>query len=172
MSLLDASPARTFVWVTGGMWLIGAAISVLHFRSLLYTLDDNYVTKLSGRLWWHRRAVPLDQITSLDVRQGPVERLFGMGQVWIFTPSASDAGPEEKLIGVKDADSVREAILKQSRQAKQPPRQDAHDSNLRSEDLRALLETIRDSLEALQKSVPPANTESASDGDRPGATNA
>lgn len=61
--------------------------AILFFHTIRYEIDDRYVTKASGILWKQRRSIPLGKITNMDVRQGPFERIFGYGKIWIFTPS-------------------------------------------------------------------------------------
>ena len=99
-----------------GFWgiLISAAAGVylvLYFFSIRYTLDDRYVMKASGVLWKVRRSIPLEKITNIDVRQGPVERLLGFGRIWVFTPSTGASVPEEKLLGVDHPYEMKQTII-------------------------------------------------------------
>ncbi len=85
--------------------------AILYFKSIIYVLDNKYITRKSGVLWKKRRSLPLEKITNLDVRQGPLERIIGFGQLWLYTPSTGSDRPEEKLIGIVDPHSLRETIL-------------------------------------------------------------
>jgi len=106
-------------------WLIPLALAasylVLYFYSIRYEVDDRYVAKSHGVLWKARRSIPVEKITNIDVRQGPVERLLGFGQVWIFTPSTGAATPEEKLVGVLDPHRIKQAIIERGEAAKAAP---------------------------------------------------
>ncbi|CAM2869399.1 PH domain-containing protein [Rariglobus hedericola] len=83
----------------------------LYFPTIRYSVDDEYVTCASGVLWKVKRSIPLDKITNIDVRQGPIERLLGFGQIWIFTPSTGSNIPEEKLIGTEDPYAIKTLII-------------------------------------------------------------
>lgn len=91
---------------------VGLAVPVvLHFYSIRYEINDRHVVKFAGVLWKVRRATPLEKITNIDVRQGPVETLLGIGQVWIFTPSTGMQMPEITLAGLTGAEQYKEMIL-------------------------------------------------------------
>ena len=84
--------------------------TALYFFSINYNLDDRYIVKSHGVLWKARRSIPLEKITNIDVRQGPLERILGFGRVWIFTPSTGGMMPEEKLIGVTDPNQLKRIL--------------------------------------------------------------
>lgn len=120
---VTAAPLRLALqWA---LWVVTygllALYAVLHVRSLRYLLGDRYLTKMSGILWRVSRLTPLDEITNVDVRQGPVERLLGFGQVWVFTPSTRAQTPETKLIGVADPHALKELILARAEACKASP---------------------------------------------------
>lgn len=92
-------------------WVVLSLCVALYYYSIHYHLDDRYVSKSSGVLWKQKRSIPLGKITNLDVRQGPLERLLGFGQIWIFTPSTGAATPEEKLIGVSLPHDMKQIIV-------------------------------------------------------------
>ena len=91
---------------------------VLYFFSIHYSIDGRYVAKASGVLWKVRRSVPLEKITNIDVRQGPVERLLGFGRIWIFTPSTGGVSPEETLLGVDGPYEMKQTIIEGCESAK------------------------------------------------------
>jgi len=84
---------------------------VLYFFSIRYSMDSRYVVKASGVLWKVRRSIPLEKITNIDVRQGPVERLLGFGRIWVFTPSTGSESPEEKLLGVDSPYKMKQTVI-------------------------------------------------------------
>lgn len=92
--------------------------TILFFNTIRYTVSQDYVIVAYGILWKVKRSVPLDKITNIDVRQGPLERILGFGQVWIFTPSTGSQVPEEKLLGVQDPHEVKQFIIDTSKQDK------------------------------------------------------
>ncbi len=104
-----------------GIVLLAALACVglgVHFFTIRYTVSDTHVTRAAGFLWKVKRSVPLEKITNIDVRQGPLERLMGFGQVWIFTPSTGATLPEARLTGVADHNGIRDEILARCERAK------------------------------------------------------
>jgi len=95
-----------------------AAINAVHtyfyFSSIRYQLDDTHLTSSKGVLWKMKRATPIEKITNTDVRQGPIARLLGVGDVWVFTPSTGALLPEEMLSGVENPHEIRKAILERA----------------------------------------------------------
>lgn len=93
-------------------WLVGTLCAAAHFLSLRYALDGHYVTKASGVLWRHRRSIPLDKVTSIDVCQGPLEQILRIGQIRIYTPASGSDTPEETLVGVREPAAAKAALLR------------------------------------------------------------
>ena len=87
---------------------------VVHFFSIRYEIDDRYVIKHAGVLWKVRRLTPLEKITNIDVRQGPLEQLLGLGQLWVFTPSTGSLMPEVKLAGLAEPERWKQAIIERN----------------------------------------------------------
>jgi membrane protein YdbS with pleckstrin-like domain len=99
-----------------------AALSLLYttavFRTIQYALDDRHLTISRGLFWKMRRATPLDKITNVDVRQGPLERMHGIGQIWVFTPSTGSLLPEALLVGVENPLEIKKTITARAEAAK------------------------------------------------------
>lgn len=110
---LGVESSGSYAFVIGFMVslaLIGGYI-LLYFPTIRYSVDREYVVSAAGVLWKVKRSIPLDKITNIDIRQGPLERLLGFGQIWIFTPSTGSSIPEEKLIGTEDPYAVKKLIM-------------------------------------------------------------
>ena len=105
-------------------------------------------------LWKKRRSIPLSKITNIDVRQGPFERIFGYGKIWIFTPSTGSALPEEKLLGILKPHEIKQAIIDRTEAAKQPITMPTNGNAVESpKDIVLLLTDIRDSLHRIEASL-------------------
>jgi uncharacterized membrane protein YdbT with pleckstrin-like domain len=130
--------------------------AILFFHTIRYELDDRYVTKASGVLWKQRRSIPLGKITNIDVRQGPFERIFGYGKIWIFTPSTGAMIPEAKLVGIVKPHDMKQTIVERTEAAKQPQVKDskAFGTVDPKGDIVSLLSDIRDSLKRIESSLP------------------
>ena len=103
-----------FLWGCIPINAIFISYFTLYFFSIKYSLDDKYIVKDSGVLWRRRRSVPLEKITNIDVRQGPLERIIGYGKILIFTPSTGARIPEMKIFGVDDPHGMKQRIIENS----------------------------------------------------------
>ena len=106
------------VSVLVGITLLRILYILLHFPTIRYEIDAQNVTNSEGLFWRVKRSTPVDKITNVDVRQGPLERMLGVGQVWVFTPSTGAVTPEAMLIGVEDPHGVRAQLLALAEDAK------------------------------------------------------
>ena len=128
--------------------------AVLFFFSVRYELDSRYISKACGVIWKQRRSVPLEKITNLDVRQGPFERIFGYGKIWIFTPSTGGVLPEEQLLGVVNPQNMKQTLIERFEAAKQPQLTVAQAGKAEAAgDVVSLLTEIRDSLKKMESSL-------------------
>lgn len=153
-AVLAYPPGTGFLAAFATTWVLGILLAVAYFLSLHYTLDKHHITKAAGVLWRCRRSIPLDKITNIAVRQGPLERLLRIGQVWIYTPSSGSDTPEERWIGIRDPAAARDAILQRA-EATLPASAEIVLQEQR--EIVELLTDIRDRLARLEKHlVPPA----------------
>lgn len=120
-AVLDYPPSRVFALVFGAVWFVSVLAFAAHFASLQYSLDGRHLSAVSGVLWRRRRQVPMHQIASIEVRQGPLERLLSLGQVWVFTASSGSEVPEVRLHGILRPAAVRDAIAEAVQAALESP---------------------------------------------------
>ena len=156
MASIDTGISWQYAVVAGFIipLILFSLYAILYFRSIRYELDDRYITKASGVLWKQRRSIPLGKITNIDVRQGPFERMFGYGKVWIFTPSTGAATPEEKIIGITHPHNLKQIIIDRSETAKSSPVSTSQDKNsVPSDNTISLLTEIRDSLKRIEENL-------------------
>jgi uncharacterized protein len=59
----------------------------------------------SGVLWRQETVIPLSRIQFVDSRQGPLERLFDLSRVYVYT--ASGPAPDGGVPGLKSEDAAR-----------------------------------------------------------------
>jgi uncharacterized membrane protein YdbT with pleckstrin-like domain len=131
-----------------------ATYTTLFFFTIRYDLDDRYISRSSGVLWKQRRSIPLEKITNLDVRQGPFERIFGYGKIWVFTPSTGAATPEEKLAGITKPHDMKQVMIERSEAAKHAQPITTQDKSVEpSGEVVSLLSEIRDSLKNIETSL-------------------
>lgn len=103
-----------FVLVTVLSWWYAAA----RFNALKYVLEGDCLTACYGVIWKVKRTTPLDKVTNVDVRQGPVGRACSFGNIWVFTPSTGSLRSEMVLEALPGPEGVKKAILEGSQVAK------------------------------------------------------
>ncbi|NOX97718.1 MAG: PH domain-containing protein [Nitrospirae bacterium] len=103
-------------------WLIFMSLILLwipaFYKSLEYIIDSDSVKMRQGVFWRKRVTVPYAKITNIDVTQGPVQRMFNIGTIHIQTAGAGGpqgAHAELKLVGVRDLDGLKDAIMERVR---------------------------------------------------------
>lgn len=86
----------------------------LYYDTLSYTIEDDLVMGTRGVFWKKRVTVPFRKITNIDISQGPVQRLFGLGTIHVQTAGAAGAQAavaELRIEGMKEFDALRDEIL-------------------------------------------------------------
>ena len=123
-----------------------------HFPTIRYELTERTLSNAEGVFWKVRRTTPLEKVTNVDVRQGPLERWLGIGNVWVFTPSTGALLPEAMLVGLDNAFGVRERILALAEAARAAPSIEPASLAARSEAATFLDErTLGEMLRTLQR---------------------
>ncbi|UCE11488.1 MAG: PH domain-containing protein [Candidatus Thorarchaeota archaeon] len=125
-------PANFWYWLITAIWLTPAVIIwPFYVRRIEYsviaesgkTMPEIYVRK--GIITITEKHVPFRTITNISSRAGPIDRLFGIGSVWIQTAGYSGgaqagAKPEEKLEGIHIFEAVRDFVLRELRRFRDP----------------------------------------------------
>jgi membrane protein YdbS with pleckstrin-like domain len=84
------------------------------YRSLEYVIKNELVKAKGGVFWRKRVTVPLNKITNIDITQGPLERMFGIGTIHIQTAGAGGtegSRAELKLLGIRDLEGIKDKII-------------------------------------------------------------
>lgn len=123
-------PVNLWFWIFNLAWLVPTAILIpVYINSFEYSVRaesgeasaEVYVKK--GIITVTRKHVPLRSITNVTTKIGPLDRLFGIGNVEIETAGARgayDEGPEEKIAGIPFFEELRDYILAEMRRYKSP----------------------------------------------------
>jgi len=112
-----------WAFVVNMIWLIPSLIGVsVYINSIEYSVisesgeasPEIYVKK--GIINVTKKHVPFRTITNISSRAGVIDRLFGIGNVEIQTAGfsggpAGQAGPEEKLEGIKAFEDLTQFVL-------------------------------------------------------------
>jgi len=88
-----------------------------YYESISYRLTASEIIVKRG-VWWKKvKFVPYNRITNLEIHQGPISRKLGLARISIQTAGYSygggqGRGAEASILGVKNYEEVKEAILK------------------------------------------------------------
>ena len=98
-----------------GLGLLIILIALLDRNTRIYTVTNKRVMSKAGIISRHMHEVGIRDIRAINVRQGIIERLFGIGAVEVG--SAGTAGIEVKFVGITDPIKVRDMIRRQKDEA-------------------------------------------------------
>jgi membrane protein YdbS with pleckstrin-like domain len=80
-------------------------LSWLNARSWTYRMDGDAAVVQRSLLGHHRFGIPLTQITTLELRQSPIDRLLGVGTVAL---TARDTHGNERYLVMEDVPNPRQ----------------------------------------------------------------
>lgn len=94
-------------------FLVGKVLTRRYLASHECVLTPKALKFRKGILTRVEKTIPLDKITDLGFRQGPLMRMFSVESLAIETAGQSGAGALVQMQGIKDARSFRDAVLAQ-----------------------------------------------------------
>jgi membrane protein YdbS with pleckstrin-like domain len=75
-----------------GIWLLVLPYLPVFFNSLEYRIESDSISGKKGVFWRKTSTVPYHKITNIDVTQGPLQRMFDIGNIHCQTAGAG--GPQ------------------------------------------------------------------------------
>lgn len=109
-TLLTAVPAAALVALLGlalGWWYAGQRFA--HYRAELH--EGEGVVLRSG-VWWHSEVwVPTARLQHLDVKQGPLDRRWGMASLSLHTAGSHDHRTRILGLPLAQAHALRDHLL-------------------------------------------------------------
>lgn len=87
-----------------------------YYSSISYEFTEDEIVVERGVYWKHKSTVPYNQVTNIDIVQGPISRRFDIGKVRVqtagySTTSSGGAPAEAQIFGVKDYEDIRNFLL-------------------------------------------------------------
>jgi membrane protein YdbS with pleckstrin-like domain len=83
-----------------------------YYNRLTYKISDSAVSIDKGVWWVQHKEIPLDKIVGVSSKQGPLERMYGIGKVTIQTAGFGQASmPEGILYGIPNMEEIRGKIV-------------------------------------------------------------
>jgi membrane protein YdbS with pleckstrin-like domain len=83
----------------------------LEYRRTWYSVDDHGIQIQRGVYWRELTTVPRSRVQHTDVRQGPLERRYGLGTLVIHTAGIAHARVELPGLAHADALKIRDQLL-------------------------------------------------------------
>lgn len=92
--------------------LIGCYFVPVYYRSLRYEIHDDEIIVMVGVITKSVKHVPFRTVTNIEVKRGPLDRLFGIGTLAIQTAgfSGTSTSAEETLVGLENVQEVYEKV--------------------------------------------------------------
>ena len=84
------------------------------YKTLEYHIDGEAVKASRGVFWKKHTSVPYAKITNIDITEGPLQRMYGIGTVHVQTAGAGGAQgavAELRLDGVTDYVRLKEIVM-------------------------------------------------------------
>lgn len=116
----------TFVWslqpaITVGAGLLGLVLlqaivwPSFAWRAFRYAVREDALLVQQGVLFQHTVAIPRHRIQHADLRQGPIDRAWGLTTLVVFT--AAGVGLDASIPGLDEevAEQLRDLLLKETR---------------------------------------------------------
>lgn len=107
-AVLNRIPPAAPVVFTTAVSVIAAVLPALRFRRWRYEIRERDILLSRGALFFALTLIPFDRIQFVETRQGPIDRLFRLNQIVLFT-AAGRAGRIPGLDPV-EAEAVREEL--------------------------------------------------------------
>lgn len=90
------------------LWIINFVLTRKAFDKKKYALRDKDILYTKGLIWSKRIAIPFNRIQHAEVKQGPIERIYKLHNLKIFTAGGSSSDlsipglTEEKALKLKN----------------------------------------------------------------------
>jgi uncharacterized membrane protein YdbT with pleckstrin-like domain len=133
------------------LWLVvGPFWANLYFPTIQARLGDRSLVYSHGVWFRQEMNIPLDKIQDVSLHHGPVLDALGLATLRVETAGGGQQGSNATLIGVRDAEAFRAAVIARRDAITAAPKPAAPDEDL--------LREIRDVLVRIEsKLAPPAS---------------
>jgi uncharacterized protein len=109
VAVVAEAVAPAFAFTLAGALAVGAvAVPPLRYRRWRYEIRSRDLLMSRGALFFKLTLVPFDRIQFVESRQGPLDRVFGLSQLVVYTA----AGTAGQIPGLApgEAESLREEL--------------------------------------------------------------
>ncbi len=99
------------LFVCAVVWAL--ATPRLRYARFRFDLDSQRLFVASGVIVHREKSIPIDRVQHVDVARGPLERVFGLARVSIFTAGGRTATLHIPGLTPERADALRAAVLRE-----------------------------------------------------------
>jgi uncharacterized protein len=89
--------------------LVWPSLEYEHFR---YAVREHDLLVQRGVLFRRRSSIPHNRIQHVDTRQGPIERVFGLSSLAVYTASGISADGSIPGLATKNAEGLRDELAR------------------------------------------------------------
>ena len=93
------------------MLLMGMVQPVLAYITWRYSMDDQLLIARYGILFREEKTIPISRLQHVDLRRGPIERLFSLATLVVFTAGTEGATFRVPGLSFTHAQDLRDRIL-------------------------------------------------------------
>lgn len=97
------------VWFTLSMWLVRK-----NYRVEGFALRERDLIHKKGVLWHTQTALPFNRVQHLEIRQGPLEKYFGLCTLKLFTAGGQSSDLSISGIGPEEAQRLKAYIIRKT----------------------------------------------------------
>lgn len=114
----DGLHSKTFyLWVALGsvliLWLIHSLFIIAAFKKKKYCIRQKDLVYSKGLIWSKRTTIPFNRIQHAEVKQGPIERIFKLHNLKVFTAGGNSSDLSIPGLTEDQATKIKEFILNQ-----------------------------------------------------------
>ena len=110
-------PSIVINLIVGGLVLLAIISYVmvfLGFKKKLYALRERDIVYQSGLFWRKFTVLPFKRVQHAEVQQGPIDRMFELGKLNIYTAGGSSSDMSISGLEINQAQSLKHFILNQT----------------------------------------------------------
>lgn len=82
-------------------------IPTLRYKRYKYIITDDKIEIIEGAIFIEKTIVPIERIHQISVKQGPINRIYGLSKV---TVSTAGSNAEINFLNVSEADKISENL--------------------------------------------------------------
>ncbi len=94
--------------------IVSFVLVILGFKKKLYAVRERDIVYQSGLFWRTFTVLPYKRVQHAEVQQGPIDRMFELGKLNIYTAGGSSSDMSISGLEINQAQSLKHFILNQT----------------------------------------------------------